>query len=601
MSADFDLLADFLAEAGELLDGVDQKLVALETDPGNTALLNDIFRGFHTIKGGAGFLEAAELVSVCHRTESLFDGLRSGKRVLTADMLDVILRATAAVRTMFDEMHQTTRAQPADPVLIMDLDAWIAGSAGPVREPAVAVPAAGACASTRAAPADKARAEPDWATLLGALLGRPAGVAPQGSAELPVAIGPGATPAASSRPNLASLGRAQAETSLRIDIGRFDQILTLSGEIGLTKNRIVRLRNDLVGHFPGQPGIKDLDQTVALLAALVSDLQNAVMKARMQPVGRVFQKYLRLARDLGRQLGKNVELAIAGEETEIDKNMLEELNDPIVHLVRNAVDHGVDTPEERAARGKPAKAVIRLEARQIGDAIRIVIADDGRGMDPTLLREKAVEKGLITPEEAAAMSDREALKLIFLPGFSTKSAASAVSGRGVGMDVVRNNVLRLSGRIEIDSEPGRGTTITIDLPLTLAILPVLMFRLQRQPYAIPLAMVREIVRIEPDSVQLVSGRPCVPMRGEVLPLLDIAGILGRSRDNGDVGILIQIAAQSLLLRVDSFMGQDEVVIRAFDGFKPKGVAGATLASDGALVLVLDLPELLRDSGLKLAA
>jgi len=392
-----------------------------------------------------------------------------------------------------------------------------------------------------------------------------------------------------------------AETSLRIDIARFDRILNLSGEIGLTKNRIVRLRNDLVSRLQGQPGIKELDQVVSALSMLVSDLQNTVMKARMQPVGRVFQKYLRLARDLGRQLGKEVELAIVGEDTEIDKNMLEELNDPIVHLVRNAVDHGVDSPEERKARGKPAKATIRLEARQIGDAIRIEIVDDGRGMDPAVLRQKAVEKGLLGAEEAAAMDDREALKLIFLPGFSTKAAVSDVSGRGVGMDVVRNNVQRLSGRIDIRSEIGRGTRIAIDLPLTLAILPVLMFRVQSQPYAVPLAIVRGIIRIEPDAVQLVSGRRCLSLRGEVMPVVDVAAALERPGDGGSVGILCHLGAQSLVLAVDSFVGQDEVVIKAFEGFKPKGVAGATLASDGTLVLVLDLSELLQDRGLAIAA
>jgi two-component system, chemotaxis family, sensor kinase CheA len=601
MSVDLDLLSDFLAEAGELLDGVDRKLVELEGAPDDKALLNEIFRGFHTVKGGAGFLEATALVDVCHRTESLFDGLRAGKRTLSAEMLDVILRATAVVRRMFDELHATATASPAEPSLLADLDAWVKGDQ-PAAKPAAPAERPGACApAARPEAKDASPGEPDWAALLAALLGRPGSASANDEAPAPAAGDPNAHGTAPARARAPGATKAVAETSLRIDIARFDRILNLSGEIGLTKNRIVRLRNDLVSRLQGQPGIKELDQVVSALSMLVSDLQNTVMKARMQPVGRVFQKYLRLARDLGRQLGKEVELAIVGEDTEIDKNMLEELNDPIVHLVRNAVDHGVDSPEERKARGKPAKATIRLEARQIGDAIRIEIVDDGRGMDPAVLRQKAVEKGLLGAEEAAAMDDREALKLIFLPGFSTKAAVSDVSGRGVGMDVVRNNVQRLSGRIDIRSEIGRGTRIAIDLPLTLAILPVLMFRVQSQPYAVPLAIVRGIIRIEPDAVQLVSGRRCLSLRGEVMPVVDVAAALERPGDGGSVGILCHLGAQSLVLAVDSFVGQDEVVIKAFEGFKPKGVAGATLASDGTLVLVLDLSELLQDRGLAIAA
>jgi two-component system chemotaxis sensor kinase CheA len=344
-----------------------------------------------------------------------------------------------------------------------------------------------------------------------------------------------------------------------------------------------------------------LDNVVNQLATLVGNLQSAVMKARMQPVGRVFQKYVRMARDLGRQLGKDVELAIEGEATEIDKTMLEELNDPLVHLVRNAVDHGVDTPEERAAAGKTVRSTVRLSARQAGDTIEIDVEDDGRGMHPDKLRRKAVEKGLLSAAEAGTLDERQALNLIFLPGFSTKDTASDLSGRGVGMDVVKTNIQRLSGSIAIASTPGRGTRISIRLPLTLAILPVLMFRLQADAYAIPLSLVREIVRIEPHDTQLVSGRPAMMVRGEALPIVDVAALLGRNRDRAEIGIVVHHSEHTMVLAVDSFVGQDEVVIKALEGFKPRGVAGATLASDGALVLVLDLSELLQERGLKAAA
>ena len=593
-AVDMDLLQDFLTEASDLLDGVDRKLVELENRPDDPPLLNEIFRGFHTIKGGAGFLAATPLVEVCHRTESLFDQMRSGKRALAPELFDVILAATTTVRRMFDEMAAQGTPGPAEPELLATLTAWVNGE-----NVAAVPPAPVAAAPLPSVPA--VGGSPDWQALHAAITGNdaaaPPAVTPGVAVEEPVAAttpaaAKPAAPAAGARPGRASEGK---DSTLRIDVERFDQILNLSGEVGLIKNRIARLRSELVSAAPGNETIKQLDRMVSQLSAVVGDLQNSVMKARMQPVGRVFQKYVRMARDLGRQLGKDVELQIFGEETEIDKTMIEEINDPLVHLVRNAVDHGVDTPEERRAAGKPAKSIVKLSAQQVGDQILIEIVDDGKGMRADFIRQKAIEKGLISPGDAGALDEQEALGLIFLPGFSTKAAISDVSGRGVGMDVVRTNVQRLNGRIELGSTPGRGTRVSILLPLTLAILPVLMFRLQRQAYAIPLVLVREIIRIDHHVLQLVSGRPSLMMRGEVLPVLSLAELLGRDGDAGLVGIVIQLGTQSVIVRVDSFVGQDEVVIKALDGFKPKGVAGATLASDGALVLVLDLGDLLPQS------
>ena len=586
---DMDLLQDFLTEAGDLLDGVDRKLIDLESHHDDKALLNEIFRGFHTIKGGAGFLGATPLVEVAHRTESLFDQMRSGKRAMVPELFDVILAATSAVRTMFDEMGAQGSPGPADPQLLATLTAWVNGeNAVPAATPAT--PAA----TVTTAPAPTGADGIDWAALhaavTGAAVAAPAAVpAAPAAPAAPLAAAPAAPPAAP--PRTGKSGDPK-ESTLRIDVDRFDQILNLSGEVGLIKNRIARLRTELVASAPGNETVKQLDRMVGQLSAVVGDLQNSVMKARMQPVGRVFQKYVRMARDLGRQMGKDVELQLAGEDTEIDKTMIEEINDPLVHLVRNAVDHGVDTPQERIAAGKPGRSVIRLSAQQVGDQILIEIVDDGKGMRADFIRQKAVEKGLISSADAGALDEQSALGLIFLPGFSTKATISDVSGRGVGMDVVRTNVARLNGRIELSSVPGRGTRVAILLPLTLAILPVLMFRLQRQAYAIPLSLVREIIRIDRHVVQLVSGKPSLVMRGNVLPVLSLAGLLERDGDAGHVGIVIQVANQTVVIAVDSFVGQDEVVIKALDGFKPRGVAGATLASDGALVLVLDIPELL---------
>jgi two-component system chemotaxis sensor kinase CheA len=313
----------------------------------------------------------------------------------------------------------------------------------------------------------------------------------------------------------------------------------------------------------------------------------------MQPIGRLFQKYPRLARDLARQLGKDVELVLEGEETEIDKTMIEDLNDPLVHLVRNAVDHGVDNPDERVAAGKSPKSVIRLSAQQVGDHIVIEIADDGRGIRPDVIRRKALEKGLIDHETANSLDERQSLNLIFLPGFSTKDQISDVSGRGVGMDVVKTNILKLNGRIDIKSAVGQGSTFTITLPLTLAILPVLIVRLGTQPFAVPLSMVREIIPIQAQDVQQVSGRATLVVRDEVLPVKTLASLIGwPDLASPAFGVLMQSAESAFVLAIDGFVGRDDVVIKPLSDVKPHGVAGATLSGDGQVVLVLDMEALL---------
>jgi two-component system chemotaxis sensor kinase CheA len=562
--ADTDLLAEFLAEARELLVGVDVQLVELERRPGDAELLNKVFRGFHTIKGGAGFLEAPALVELCHRTENLFDRLRNGAAALTPPMMDTILAATAEVRRMFGEMAGGVQPAPAPPELIARLE-----------------PEPGAPGASRGLPASKA---PDWQALYDALLGRARAAAPG-----PAAAG---APAAPAKP-VPAPGK---ETTLRVDTARFDQILNLSGELGLTRNRLNCLRGAFAAQGDAEELRKQLDVALGELDTLVCDLQTAVMKARMQPVGRVFQKYIRLARDLARGLGKDVELVLEGEDTEIDKSMLEELNDPLVHLVRNAIDHGVDSPAERAAAGKPARAAVRLSARQEGDQIVIEVADDGRGIEPGVIRAKAVEKGLLGAEEAGALDERQSLNLILLPGFSTKSEVTDVSGRGVGMDVVATSIRRLKGRVDIVSRPGRGTRFVITLPLTLAILPVLNLKLGGQPLALPLSCVHEIIALEASRIQRVGGRPALLLRGEVLPIVDLAALLGRERGRApEVGVIAQSGEARLVLAVDATLGQDEVMVKPLGDFKPRGVAGATLSGGGELVLVLELSELLSEA------
>ena len=621
-----DLLQDFLVEAGDLLSGVDNKLVDLERSPDDRGLLNDIFRGFHTIKGGAGFLNASALVTLCHLTESLFDKLRNGELGVTPERMDVILAATGSVREMFTELERGVQPEPAAAALLESLRAAVSGE--------VAAPAAATSTSTATPTAVSVPrpGEPDWDALYTAVTGTTvvggtqAAPAPARSpSSIAVAEEKPALPAAATAetaPRItndpivrAAIGRRetdlpggngpsgrreserQRDNSIRVDTARLDQVLNLSGEIGLTKNRLNALRSDILSGRNDSETLHALDIAVSQLDLLVSDLQNAVMKTRMQPIGRLFQKYPRIARDLARSLGKDVELQLVGEETEIDKTMIEDLSDPIIHLIRNAVDHGVEDTPARAAAGKPAKSVLRLEARQEGDHIVILVADDGRGMDAERLRAKALAKGLITDEEASTMDDRQSYNLIFAPGFSMAEKVSDVSGRGVGMDVVRTNIQKLNGTIEIRSQLGKGTTLVINLPLTLAILPVLLVRLGEQPFAVPLSMVREILPIDPAGIQDVGGKATMVVRGEVLPIVPLTTLLGWPRERvPQYGVLMQAAEWSFILAIDSFAGREDAVIKSLDDFRPKGVAGVTTLSNGQIVLILDMKELLDGAG-----
>lgn len=599
-----ELLQDFLQEASDLLSDVDNKLVELEQHPDDGGLLNDVFRGFHTIKGGAGFLGATEMVELCHRTENLFDKLRQHTLQLDQAIMDVILEATAEVRHMMGALAANAQPDPAPAALLAALDAVLEGNAPPVSTPATAPASSGA-----ATPAGAAAGAVDWAALLAAVA-PPAGSVRQAIAASnePVpkpAMGvstprpaPGADAAARApAKTTATGGSATRDSTIRVDTDRLDQVLNLSGEIGLTKNRLNCLRADLLAGHTGADTVNAMDTAIAQLDLLVGDLQNAVMKTRMQPVGSLFQKYPRLVRDLARQLGKEVDLEISGGDTELDKTIIEDLKDPLVHLVRNAVDHGVEMPADRVSSGKPAKATVRLSAQQAGDHIVIEISDDGRGIRAEVLRRKALEKGLIDVETANSLDEASSLKLIFLPGFSTKDQISDVSGRGVGMDVVKTNIQKLNGRIDIDSVAGLGTTFRVRLPLTLAIMPVLVVRLQKQSFAVPLSMVREILPLDPNVIQNVSGRATIVLRDEVLPVRSLAGMLNREAGAPPFGVLMQTAARgSFILGVDGFVGRDDVVIKPLADIKPKGVSGATLSGDGSVVLVLDIEAMLDEPG-----
>jgi two-component system chemotaxis sensor kinase CheA len=627
-----------------LLSDVDNKLVDLEKSPDDSRLLNDIFRGFHTIKGGAGFLNAGELVTLCHLTENLFDKLRTNEMTLSPELMDTIMAATNGVRNMFGELGQAVQPRAAQPEVLAALRAALEGKpivlavaepvAAPVASPAAsqtevwgAEPVAsqaevwGAAVDTPVAGGSDG---PDWQSLHSAVTGQEYSSAapstpPPAPAAAPVAVAPASsTPAAQIEPHFPPEGRRTTdqpaaavsgavsgrrveeratarESTIRVDTARLDQVLNLSGEIGLTKNRLTSLRADILAGKNDTETLHALDQAVSQLDLLVSDLQNSVMKTRMQPIGRLFQKYPRIARDLARQLGKDVELTLIGEETEVDKTMIEDLADPLIHLIRNAVDHGVELPDERLNAGKPAKSIVRLEARQEGDHIVLIIADDGRGMSAERIRAKAIEKKIISEEEANTLDERQSLNLIFLPGFSTMAQASAVSGRGVGMDVVKTNIQKLNGSVEIRSEPGKGSIFIISLPLTLAILPVLLVLLGDQPFALPLSMVREILPIDREKMQEVGGKETLVVRGEILPVIALSRLLGWPQlQQPEYGVLMQTSERSFILSVDSFAGRDDAVIKSLADFRPRGVAGVTTLSNGQIVLILDMKELLSD-------
>ncbi len=613
-----ELLSDFLLEAGEMLSEVDSMLLELEKHPSDSDSLNEIFRGFHTIRGGAGFLNATELVSLCHITENLFDKLRNNELKLTAEIMDVILATTDEVRRMFDSLQQGVQPKAASSQIMEDLKAVLSGKAiASLAKNLAKNPAKNQTYNyslvAPATPSSSALDNVDWHELYNALTGTDivdrVGVTRDPEKIAEAILEEESTQAvfgrrASDVPGN-TVGRRDGdvpppssvtkETSIRVDMARLDQVLNLSSEIVLTKNSLTNLRSDIIQGRHDADTVHDLDQAVSQLDKLAVNLQKAVIKTRLQPIGSLFKKYPRLVGDLAHSLGKDVELVLVGEETEMDKTMIEDLNDPLVHLLRNAVDHGAETSEERIAAGKPEKSMVELSARQEGDHIIISISDDGRGMRPEAIRSKAIEQGLITARMANTLNESQCLELIFLPGFTTKDEISGVSGRGIGMDVVKTKINKLNGIVGIRSEFGKGTVMTIKLPLTLAIQPVSILRLGEQSFAVPQSMVREILSVSAEQLQPVSGRATMVVRGEVLPVLPLAQLIGwKNSGTPNVGVLMQFGNNSFILSADSFAGHDDVVIKSLDTFRPKGVAGVTMSRVGDIVLILDIRELLSD-------
>jgi len=710
-----DIVQDFLVESREILEQLQEQLVDLEQRPEDRELLNAVFRGFHTIKGGAGFLNLDPLVAVCHRTEDLFNLLRQGDKRITPELMDVVLQALDLVQAQFGDLDAGRDPREAPAKLLAALEALNhPDSEQPAEEPAAVEPADGdisdqefealldaldggetvPAAVEPAEPAEPAAPAPvvgggdeitdeEFEQLLDALHGKgkpvaaapaaaPKAEAPKPAATAPAAPsapaasdhisdeefeqlldtlhgqgkGPGAAkaaptpsaapaakapapaaakpaaapksvtatkPAAAAKPAAAVEAahddddadgkKAKGETTVRVDTAKLDDIMNLVGELVLVRNRLSTLR--------GLLNDERMNQAVADLELVTSDLQTAVMKTRMQPIKKVFGRFPRLIRDLARSLKKEVELELRGEDTDLDKNLVEALADPLIHLVRNAVDHGIEEPADREMAGKPRTGKVLLAAEQEGDHILLTISDDGKGMDPEFLRAKVVEKGLMDRESAARLDHQDCFNLIFLAGFSTKTTASDVSGRGVGMDVVKTRISQLNGTVEIHSKLGEGTTMKIKVPLTLAILPTLMVKVQGRKFALPMSVVREIFELDHNRTNVVDGRLVVMVRNKAMPLFFVERWLARMsgsasrKQDGAAGerqvVTVVLGHQAIGFVVDEVIGLEEVVIKPLGAMLQglPGLAGSTITGDGRIALIVDIPSLIKSFGSKM--
>ncbi len=607
-----DMLKDFVVEAMDLAVNVEEHLLRLERDPDNKETLNAVFRSFHTIKGGAGFMNLPALVAACHLTENLFDALRTGAAPVTPIAIEAALQASGFVADQLTELANGAAPEslPAMPeeleVILTDA---IEGKTAAAAAPAVAAPVAQPVA---AAPVAAAAALPvvgddglDWEAMYVAVTPPgthvPAAVvaptaAPVVAAAVAAAPAPAAKPAAKNwdgvdrreeRPNSAPV----KEDSIRVDAVKLDALLEVAGESVQAANQAaVLLERLLQFKFEGQAAtlMATLAETLERASRYSTELQRATLATRMQPVGRLFQKFPRLVRELAKDLGKDVELTIEGAETEVDRVVVDSLYDPLVHMLRNALDHGVESPEERLAAGKSTKSYISLKAWQEANSVMIVLQDDGKGMDPAKLRKKAFEKGLIS--ENAQLSNDECFQLVFLPGFSTKDVASSVSGRGVGMDVVKTAVEKNRGAIHIDSALGSGTRFAIRLPIELSIVPTMLVSTSGAALALPMAVVQRVVEL-PETFMEVGGAPVLKDQGRPLPVRSLAGALGYEACSERVGIVVA-APQPYILAVEAVDGTADLVIKPMTAIAVDGITGTARSAEGELVLVVGLSFLM---------
>jgi len=625
-----DMLKDFVVEAIDLAVNVEEHLLRLERDPDNKETLNAVFRSFHTIKGGAGFMGLPALVAACHLTENLFDALRTGQAPVTPLAIEAALEASGFVADQLNDLNNGTPPEglaqmPAALERILT-DAIEGKAAAPAAAPApVAVAPVAAAPAAVAAPvvASIGADGIDWVGMYNAVVPASAAIAAATTPAAPVAAPAAAAPveaaaaAPAAKPNgwdgvdrrqndkVADARAAAApakDESIRIDAVKLDALLEVAGESVQAANQAAVLLERLQQfkfEGPAAALMATLTETLERASRYSAELQRATLATRMQPVGRLFQKFPRLVRELAKDLGKDVELTIEGAETEVDRVVVDSLYDPLVHMLRNALDHGVESPEERVAAGKPAKAFILLKAWQEANSVMIVLQDDGKGMDPIKLRKKAVDKGLIG--ENGAPNDDDAYQLVFLPGFSTKEVASSVSGRGVGMDVVKTAVEKNRGAIRIDSSLGHGTKFAIRLPIELSIVPTMLVSTSSASLALPMAVVERVVEL-PEEFQCVGGAPVLKDQGRPLPVRSLALALGYEACSERVGIVIN-APQPYILAVEAVDGTADLVIKPMTALSVEGITGTARSAEGELVLVVGLSFLMDGcrSNVRLAA
>ena len=623
-----EILGDFLAESTEMLESLDQHFVTLESDPGNTELLNEIFRAMHSMKGSAGFLGFTHLVEVAHQAESLLNKLRNGEMAATGPVVDIILEAVDVIKLLQKDIRDTGEDTHVETEMVVqkltltmesaaDLGAPVAAPVSEV-QPTVAteLPQESIPATQEALPQEaSAVSEPSD----NALQSVSTQEVPVPSAE----SSPQPEPPAGSPPALSEMlnkmkeatsrtievaGKAQPKSSgreedqsVRVETRRLDHVMNLVGELVLGRNRLMKLGGGLEERYENDTLVRELSVSLAQINLVTSDLQLAVMKTRMVPIRKVFAKFPRLVRDLAHKLGKSVHLELSGEETEVDKSVADELGDPLVHLVRNSIDHAIETIQERKTAGKHPEGNVRLSASQEGNSIVIRIEDDGRGLQVDKIKAKALSKGLVSESELAGMDNRDAMNLIFLPGFSTAEKVSDVSGRGVGMDVVRTNISRMNGSIELDSQPGLGCLVTIKLPLTVAIIQALLVEVECSTFAIPLASVIEAVKVTRGDIKTINGRAVLNLRERILPLVRLAdefGIPSNADAEESYVVVVAVGERRLGIVVDRLRAQEEVVIKSLGEFLADvtGVAGATITGDGKVVLILDMADMVQKVG-----
>ena len=641
-----ELLEDFLVESFELIEQIDHDLVELESNPDDLELLNRIFRVAHTVKGSSSFLNFDTLTELTHHMEDVLNKARHGELKITADVMDVVLKSVDMMKGLLVSIRDNGNDSSSGidiSQICLQLTAISEGqssaSATPAATPEPAPESAAAPEPATPAAADippsaipddidpntlsedqvnaeierllKVRKAEDEARRAAKASGAAAAAAtapaavpdkPDAADKPAAADKPDATdkPAAAAKPAgdganaPAKAGANASDQTIRVEVGRLDYLMNLVGELVLSKNRLLTIYNDVEERYDGEQFLEELNQVVSSLSLVTTDVQLAVMKTRMQPVAKVFNKFPRVVRDIGRDLNKQIDLIISGEETELDKSIVEEIGDPLTHIIRNSCDHGIEDPATRKAAGKPEKGTIELKAYNEGNHIVIEIIDDGKGIDADAIRIKAVERGIISENEADTMSNKEIYSIIFRPGFSMAAKVTNISGRGVGMDVVKTNVEKLHGVIDIDSEVGKGTTLKLKIPLTLAIIQSLLVGTQEEIYAIPLANVNETVRVPVDNIYTIEGKNVLRLRDEVLSLVRLSDLFGVKQvlESGDQTyvVVISVAETKLGIIVDNLIGQEEIVIKSLGSYLANidGIAGGTIRGDGRVTLIVDV-------------